>query len=151
MKWTDASSLSRECEKGVAAMVSDVNFQYRNNSLLNQCYMQYQNSVAQDPSSSTLCRQSEYEEFCISQISGQVCIVSTGFVDISFCVPRECSSWPAGLLPLFFNPVSSSINCDLPQDESLLFPALTSTIVILFGSFLVIFAISTPKQVLSNS
>ena len=145
-----ASSVSPSCQSALAAMSNDVSFQYRNESLINQCYMQYQNSVAlnQLATEPVACRQWEYEEFCTTIMSGQACVVSTGFVDISFCAPSECSSADfAGILGIYFNASTSSINCDIKEPTSLLAPALISTISVLLVSAFLVFAIRVPKEV----
>ena len=138
--------VSPECESGISGLTKDGNFQYRNTSLINQCYMRYQNSMGK---SLVSCRQWEYENFCAQYNFGRICLVSTGFVEIPFCTPAKCTIEAdfGYILSKFFSSASSSINCDVKQTESVLVPALVSTIVILLLSVFLVFAVRPPKHI----
>lgn len=139
--------VSPACELGISGLAKDDNFQYRNTSLINQCYMRYQNSMGESVVS---CRQWEYEDFCAQYNFGRICLVSTGFVEIPFCTPHKCTTEAdyTYILSTFFRSSSSKINCELvKQTESVLVPALVSTVVILLLSVFLVFAVRPPKHI----
>jgi hypothetical protein len=152
-RFSVGSTLSLECNQAIADMKADRNYQYWHNRSLAQCYVKYQNQVAIGVDEVVRCDNWEYDSFCVKFIQGRACLLNTGFVEISTCVPHSCpdSSIPE-IISSYFNKNTSSMDCSPRTSiQAPIVAAIVSTVSVLLITALAVYVLRPPQSVRESS
>ena len=140
--------MSDACAAAHTSMSADSVFLERNTSVVNMCYLKYQNGVLVNPGSSIDCSQWEFSDMCIYRFSGRVCLLRTGFADVPVCLPSPCGEADyQGIISTFFHSSSATIFCPTKSLPSPVVPAVVSTVTVILLTALLVFAFRPPREV----